>query len=51
MVSEFDLPCSDCGAELVRSEAVLAGDGSAVPIAECPSCGGRYYPEAALERL
>ncbi|PSP92008.1 hypothetical protein BRC78_03570 [Halobacteriales archaeon QH_8_68_33] len=49
MVSEFDLPCADCGQELVRRQVDRAGD--ALTVAECPCCGGRYYPEQALSRL
>lgn len=51
MVSEFDLPCTDCGQDLVAqdlSESSATGD---ITVAECPSCGGRYYPEEALSRL
>ena len=46
MVSEFDLPCVDCGEELIRRQVAEAGD--SLTVAECPSCGGRYYPEGAL---
>gem|GEM_PF-737004 len=46
MVTEFDLPCADCDQELVRRQVAEAGD--ALTVAECPSCGGRYYPEGAL---
>ncbi|MFB6166285.1 MAG: zf-TFIIB domain-containing protein [Haloarculaceae archaeon] len=49
MTSEFDLPCADCGVQLVHQEVSRAGD--TVTIAQCPDCGGRYYPEAALRRL
>jgi uncharacterized Zn finger protein len=49
MVSEFDLPCVDCGQELVRRQVVEAGD--SLTVAECPSCGGRYYPEETLSAL
>ena len=49
MVSEFDLPCVDCGQELVRRQVAEAGD--TLTVAECPSCGGRYYPEGALSAL
>lgn len=50
MTTEFDLPCAECGRELVRRE-IPAEDGSGeVVVAECPDCGGRYYPEDALGR-
>jgi len=52
MVSEFDLPCTDCNQDLVArelSERSSADD--ALTVAECPSCGGRYYPEETLSRL
>ena len=46
MVSEYDLPCTDCGHDLVRSQ--LALDGGTVAVAECQHCGTRHYPESAL---
>lgn len=49
MTTEFDLPCADCGQELVRQE--LSRTGATVTVAQCPNCGSRYYPETALERL
>ncbi|MFB6183004.1 MAG: hypothetical protein ABEI96_00475 [Haloarculaceae archaeon] len=52
MVSEFDLPCSECGDDLVRTTAPAPSrPGVELQVAECPTCGGRYYPEATLERL
>jgi DNA-directed RNA polymerase subunit RPC12/RpoP len=50
MVSEFDLPCTDCEQDLVQA-AVEGPSGDRLTVAECPDCGGRYYPESALERL
>ncbi|QIO23195.1 hypothetical protein [Haloarcula sp. JP-L23] len=50
MVTEFDLPCSDCGHDLVRVETTAA-DGSPVAVAECPNCGVRHYPESALREF
>lgn len=54
---ETDLPCSDCGTDLVE-RSVATGDAGnepdaapAVTVAECPACGARYYPERALSRL
>jgi len=49
MTTEFDLPCADCGHRLVRQEVARAG--ATITVAQCPNCGGQYYPEAALERL
>lgn len=56
-MKETDLPCSDCGTELVERtidthELPLstAADCS-VRLAECPSCGARYYPEQTLSKL
>jgi transcription elongation factor Elf1 len=49
MVSEFDLPCTDCGHDL--AETTIAVTGSRVVVAECPNCGTRHYPEKALARL
>jgi len=50
MVSEFDLPCTDCDRELVRATVERPG-GAELTVAECPTCGGRYYPESALDRV
>jgi uncharacterized Zn finger protein len=50
MVSEFDLPCTDCEQELVARELARPSADS-LTVAECPSCGGRYYPEETLARL
>jgi hypothetical protein len=55
MISEYDLDCANCGSSLTRREVgaetlgVAASDSLAV--AECPDCGGRYFPESTLERL
>jgi predicted RNA-binding Zn-ribbon protein involved in translation (DUF1610 family) len=49
MVSEFDLPCTDCGQQLTRAEIELPS--GRAQVAECPTCGSRYYPESALERV
>ena len=49
MTTEFELPCAECGDALVRGE-VARGERT-ITVAECPSCGGQYYPESALERL
>ncbi|MHB9286088.1 hypothetical protein ACKVMT_03500 [Halobacteriales archaeon Cl-PHB] len=50
MVSEFDLPCTDCGTALRRS-TTTDSSGQSVTVAECPNCGTRHYPEAALDDL
>ncbi|MFC7142036.1 hypothetical protein ACFQMA_19640 [Halosimplex aquaticum] len=50
MVSEFDLPCTDCDQQLVRTE-VASSTGDELTVAECPTCGSRYYPESALEQV
>lgn len=52
MVTEFDLPCTDCDQELVAREvAPPSASGDVLTVAECPSCGGRYYPEETLAHL
>lgn len=50
MTTEFDLPCVDCGQELVRQRISTGSDG-AVTVAQCPNCGSQYYPEDALGRI
>ncbi|WP_193767535.1 hypothetical protein [Halorientalis pallida] len=49
MTTEFDLPCADCGQALVRRQVDRAG--ATVTVAACQNCGGRYYPESALQKL
>lgn len=55
MTTEFDLRCATCGGTLARktvSPDVLGIDAvDTLPIAECVDCGGRHFPELALERL
>lgn len=55
MTSEYDLGCANCGGSLARREVPPEALGlsveSSVEVAECPNCGGRYVPEATLERL
>ncbi|WP_459191348.1 hypothetical protein [Halosimplex sp. J119] len=51
MVSEFDLPCADCDQQLVRTVVTSPSTGDELTVAECPTCGSRYYPEAALEQV
>lgn len=57
MTHEIDLPCSDCGTDLVERtvevrELALSDTGvGAVTVAACPSCGARYYPREALAQL
>ena len=50
MVSEYELPCTECGTTLSRSTLGEGGDGT-VAVAVCPDCGSRHYPESALEHL
>lgn len=52
-----DLPCADCGTELVERTitanelpTAIADDGS-VRVAKCPNCGARYYPKQTLSKL
>lgn len=51
VIDEFDLPCAECGDDLVRTVVADPESGRDVTVAECPNCGGRYYPTDALERL
>ncbi|WP_135364278.1 hypothetical protein [Halosimplex halophilum] len=54
---EIDLPCSECGTELAE-RVVFAADlpvetgwRGSVRVAECPSCGARYYPRQTVAQL
>lgn len=54
MVHETDLPCADCGADLVERDVGMArrvdpdtGE-LTITVAECPECGARYVPEQTL---
>jgi len=49
MVSEYELPCTECGGDLTK--AVVQTTEDSVTIAECPDCGTRHYPEPALSSL
>lgn len=57
MTYETTIPCSNCGTDLIehsihtRTLTVTTEWTGQVTIAECPTCGARYYPEAALSRL
>lgn len=55
MTSEYDLGCANCGSSLTRREVAAETLGVAasdsLEVAECPDCGGRYFPETTLERL
>ncbi|WP_135852860.1 zf-TFIIB domain-containing protein [Halorussus salinus] len=63
MTSEYELDCATCGTSLTRrevpgeslgfggSDAPELGDSESLEVAECPDCGGRYFPETTLERL
>lgn len=57
MTSEFDLPCTACGGELreialnprqLGFQVEIDGD---ILVAECQTCGERYYPEQTLADL
>jgi len=56
-MKETDLPCSDCGASLVERIVFTAdlpvdlSDYGSVRIAQCESCGARYYPNQTLVQL
>ena len=63
MTSEYELDCATCGASLTRrevpgdalrvgqSDSPKLGGAESLEVAECPNCGGRYFPETTLERL
>lgn len=57
MIQEKDIPCSDCGTDLVersvraRELPVSTDLQGHVTIVVCPSCGARYYPERTVTRL
>lgn len=57
MLTETNLPCSDCGGELaelvvdVRSLPGPRTEGDSHPIAFCPDCQIRFYPKQTLEHL
>lgn len=57
MPTESDLPCPNCGGELVElSVDIQSLPGPAVSddtatVASCPFCEVRFYPERTLERL
>jgi hypothetical protein len=54
---ELDIPCSDCGADLVerivsaRDLPVSTTVHDPVRIAVCPECEARYYPKETLTAL
>lgn len=56
-MNETDLPCSDCGTELIEA-TVPATDlplsvttQQPVRVAACPSCESHYYPDETLATL
>ena len=51
VIEEFDLPCAECGHELVRTIVDDLGTDDELAVADCPNCGSRYYPRGTLERL
>ncbi|QLH81710.1 hypothetical protein [Halosimplex pelagicum] len=54
---EIDIPCSECGTELAERVVFTAdlpvetGWRGSVRVAECPSCGARYYPRQTVAQL
>lgn len=56
-MNERDLPCADCGTELVersvhvRDLPVETPWHGSVVVTECPTCNGRYYPERSVSTL
>jgi len=55
MTTEFDLGCVQCDESLARravaAEQLGFAGATEVEVAECPNCGNRYFPEAALRQL
>lgn len=56
VTTEFDLACTNCDAQLTRQRVTTDSLGvpasvESIEIAECPDCGGRYFPESALRDL
>ena len=55
MTTEYDLACATCGGSLdrrtVSGETLGIDVTETISVAECVECGGRYFPEQALERL
>jgi DNA-directed RNA polymerase subunit RPC12/RpoP len=63
MTSEYELDCATCGASLTRrevpgdalsfgrSDSSRPAESESLEVAECPDCGGRYFPETTLERF
>lgn len=56
-MNEIDIPCSDCDTPLLehtvhtRDLAVITRWQGEVVIAECLSCGARYFPKETLRKL
>jgi uncharacterized protein with PIN domain len=55
MVTEFDLPCSNCGGQLEqiqtpKNDQVEKSDED-LPLAECVDCGAHYYPDSTLRQM
>lgn len=55
MVTEFDLPCTECGGEIIRVEVSANTDSennsTKEYVGECAECGARFYPAETLESL
>jgi hypothetical protein len=56
-MNETDIPCSDCGTDLVdrtvqTHDLPVSTDWSGeVTVAICPTCEARYYPDRTLTQL
>lgn len=56
-MNEIDLPCSDCGTDLVECAVevqnlpISTDYRGTVTVAACPTCDARYYPHETLSRL
>lgn len=55
MVTEFDLPCTECGGEIVRVEISpdTGGESNSTKeyVGECVECDARFYPAETLKSL
>jgi uncharacterized Zn finger protein len=55
MITEFDLPCSNCGGQLEQVQISIGDQGTELDntllLAKCVECGAEYYPEKTLDQL
>lgn len=57
MTHETDIPCAECGTDLVERDVDVSEvpasttERGQVTVAECPTCEARYYPQETLDRL